>query len=196
MSDPLDSVKSLRDRLKFQADRYEDSENETTRTSAIRARQSSIALSSVIDELEEARQSLQPIPVSDEMGDLSDLPPSLVRELALARTDHLEDRIHQIIRAAGGSADIDVILVMLWRRYRDEQKRKFIQNKLYRMGQKGLVFSLPGRKGVYSISKPNGSAEPTDAEAEEEDEFEIDQNQSGDSEKARGYDDLDDEIPF
>lgn len=196
MSEPLDSVKSLADRLSAQADRFESSSDETARTAAQRARQSSNDLRMVIEELENARQIMKPIPVSEEMGDLSDLPPSVVRELAAARTDQLEDRIHQIMAAAGGVADIDLILVMLWRRYKEEQKRRFIQNKLYRMMHKGMVFSVPGRKGVYSLEEIGSRDDRGENDEVAGEEIEIASESGNGKTEGVKYDDLDDEVPF
>ena len=97
---------------------------------------------------------LKPIPVF-EGEDLSDLPSALLAELSVSKTDELEDQLATVINAAGGEADIDAILVYLFRKFKVVQTRRFLQNKLWRMVQKGLLHSVPGRKGVYSTSKPD-----------------------------------------
>ena len=51
----------------------------------------------------------------------------------------------------GGTATLDQILVGLNRKFKVAQKRRFLQNKLYRMP---MVWSVPGRKGVYTTEPP------------------------------------------
>lgn len=111
------------------------------------------ALRSIRDELLELRRVTKP--VSKEFGDLSDLPEELLAELSVAKTSDLEDQIYTIINAAGGEANIDMVLVELFRRFKVKQKRRFIQNKLWRMTQKeGVIWSHPDQKGVYVSTEP------------------------------------------
>lgn len=109
-------------------------------------------LQQTVDELEELRRLLTPVPAS--YGDLSDLPPALVKELTGIKVDDLEQQVFTIIKAAGKEADLDVILIELFRRFKVLQTRKFLQNKLWRMAQKEIIFSVPARKGVYTATKP------------------------------------------
>jgi len=107
------------------------------------------ALQATVDEVEHLRRVTMPIPVS--YGDLSDLPPELLKELAGTKVDEAEDQLFNIIKAGGGEVDLDAILIELYRRYKVLQTRKFLQNKLWRMAQKGVIHSVSGRKGVYSV---------------------------------------------
>lgn len=117
------------------------------------------ALRGARDELLELRRVTRP--VSKEFGDLSDLPEELLAELSVAKTSDLEDQIYTIINAAGGEANIDMVLVELFRRFSVKQKRRFIQNKLWRMTQKeGVIWSHPDQKGVYVTTEPNTLPEP------------------------------------
>jgi len=116
------------------------------------------------------------------LGDLSDLPSELLDQLNVAKSDELEDQIVTVINAYDGQANIDEILVGLYRKFKVVQQRRFIQNKLYRMAKAEMIFSIPDKKGAYSM-------EPVEnGEAEQESETEEDIPQIGH--------DLDDEIPF
>lgn len=114
------------------------------------------ALQSLLDEVVELRDQTRPVPSS--YGDVSDLPASLRKQLAGLRTDELEDQIYTIVKASPEGADLDTILIELWRRYNVEQTRRFVQNKAYRMATlKEVIFSVKGKKGFYA-------ATPDDAE--------------------------------
>ena len=96
-------------------------------------------------------------PALTDIGDLSDLPPELVAELSASQIDVLERQILTIIEACGGSADLDQILIGLYRRFRVIQKRRFVQNKLWRMVRKGRVENTKSARGVFRLasSKPH-----------------------------------------
>jgi hypothetical protein len=110
-----------------------------------------IAIEGVISELENLRRITKPIPAS--YGDLSDLPAELVKELSGIKVDDLEEQLFTIIKS-GEEVDLDAILIELFRRFEVVQTRKFLQNKLWRMVQKGIVYSVPRRKGVYTATEP------------------------------------------
>ena len=90
-----------------------------------------------------------------DLGNLNDLPDALLAELSITKTDTLEDQLVTVINAHGGAASLDQILVGLYRKFGVSQKRRFIQNKLYRMT---MVWSVPGKKGVYSTEEPQPQA--------------------------------------
>ena len=87
-----------------------------------------------------------------DLGNVHDLPPELLEELSVAKADELEDQLVTVIRAYGDEASLDQILVGLWRKFKVSQKRRFLQNKLYRMD---TVWSVSGRKGVYTTTEPD-----------------------------------------
>lgn len=109
-------------------------------------------IQAIVDELEELRRVTKPIPAS--YGDLSDLPPELMKELAGIKVDDLEQQIFTIVKSGAEEVDLDAILIELFRRFQIIQTRKFLQNKLWRMAQKGVIFSVSGKKGVYSANAP------------------------------------------
>lgn len=95
-----------------------------------------------------------------DLGNIYDLPPELQQELSTIKTDALEDQLVTVINAYGGHASLDQILVGLYRKFGVVQKRRFMQNKLYRMG---TVWSVPGKKGLYTTKEP----EPEPVQASE-----------------------------
>lgn len=118
-----------------------------------------------------------------DLGDIHDLPQELIDELSAAKTDELEDQLVTVINSYGGEASLDQILVGLYRKFKAMQKRRFIQNKLYRME---AVWSVDGKKGFYTTQKPE---DPQDSEG-----YRASEGYSSQS----GYGEPDDEtqIPF
>lgn len=150
MPDFIDSVKGfLRSTAKLKAEAEEKGEIRAERVYADRIEW----LDAVIAEIEHYRRITKPIPAS--YGDLSDLPPELVKELTGTRVDDLEQQLFTIIKTGGAEVDLDAILIELYRRFQVIQTRKFLQNKLWRMAQKGVIYSVPSRKGVYTATKPD-----------------------------------------
>ena len=92
-----------------------------------------------------------------DLGNIYDLPPELQQELSITKTDELDDQLITVINAYGGTATLDQILVGLYRKFGISQKRRFLQNKLYRMT---MVWSLPGKKGVYTTAEPKSEPAP------------------------------------
>jgi hypothetical protein len=168
--DALDTVKALAAELRRLSQAAELEEPARAKRQQERAE----AMDAVAQELETARKRLRP--VTGDFGDLSDLPEEVMAQLNLSKVDELELQIRDIIAAADGEEiGIDQIIIELYRRHKVVQERKFIMNKLYRMGTKGLIHSVDGKKGVYHLPRP--------AQA---------WTKSG----AGAYDDLDEEIPF
>ncbi len=143
------------------------------------------ALTATITELRELRRITKPLPAS--YGDVSDLPDELLRELSGIKVDELEQQLYSIV-VSGDQVDLDAILIEMYRRYSIVQTRRFLQNKLYRMSQKGIIFPVPNRKGVYS-SKPSSMGLDSDGKTAEN------QLLLG-SPKSSGSHDTDDDIPF
>ena len=79
------------------------------------------------------------------------LPEALRAELSISEGDRLEFDIAEIVRDFGGAASLDRLLVELYKRTGEIYGRTWLNNKLYRMMQKQTLFSVPGRKGIYSI---------------------------------------------
>ena len=119
-----------------------------------------------------------------DLGNVYDLPQELLDELSIAKTDDMEDQLVTVINAYGGEATLDQILVGLYRKFKVSQKRRFLQNKLYRMP---MVWSVDGKKGIYTTTKPL-IAQP--------DEKELD-DLLGTAKPTYGrHQDMSDEVPF
>lgn len=146
MPDALDSVKALAaDYRRFS--REGEAKDPTRAAANIRRAES---LESVAQELEAARKRLRPI--SADYGDLSDLPEEVMEQLNLSKVDELEQQLRDIVASANGAEiGLDPIIIELYRRHKVAKKRTFIMNKLYRMGQKGAITSVDGKKGVYFV---------------------------------------------
>lgn len=149
MADPIVPVKA---HMTFVNRQIERSEAAGDTEQADRWGTLKTALQGLVDEVVELRDQTRPVPSS--YGDVSDLPPTLRKQLAGLRTDELEDQIFTIVKAAPDGADLDTILIELWRRFNVEQTRRFIQNKAYRMATlKEVLFSVKGKKGFYAASQ-------------------------------------------
>jgi hypothetical protein len=83
--------------------------------------------------------------------DMTDLPLELLRELSVGHADPLEAQIVEVLSDHGGSANLDQILIGLFRKFQVIQKRRFLQNKVWRMIRKGRLHKTPGTRGVFSL---------------------------------------------
>ena len=83
--------------------------------------------------------------------DLSGLPEELLRELSISNVDILERQILSVLQGLGGSGDLDQLLIGLYRKYQVVQKRRFLQNKLWRMVRKGQVQKPNGARGIFRL---------------------------------------------
>lgn len=92
-----------------------------------------------------------PIDLGRRLGDLSLLPEELRSQLQAARLGELDGDIIDVLNVQfDGVANVDEILVGLYRKTGKIHQRPYISNKLYRMAQAKLIASVPKKKGVYS----------------------------------------------
>jgi hypothetical protein len=92
-----------------------------------------------------------PINFGRRFGNLDELPPELKAQLQAIKVGDVEQVIIDLVRDDfDGIANLDEILVGLYRRKLEVFDRQFISNKLYRMNKAGLIASVPKKKGVYS----------------------------------------------
>lgn len=170
MTDSVDSVNQLLVLFRKQLEKSDISEkNAETYRGYIEGLEAARAeIIQLRDRNSGLEKRLEPLPTR--LGDLSDIPPELLEELSTPRGDELETQILDVIRAHGETADLDQILVGLYRKFGAIQKRRFLQNKIWRMSQKGLVWSLRGRKGVYTLNEPDEVDKDEVEKAPEEDD--------------------------
>jgi hypothetical protein len=84
------------------------------------------------------------------MKEIADLPQELKDELSV-KVDGPEFVVLEALEKFGGAASLDQILVAVFRKTNEIHKRTAMTNRLYRMVQKEEIYSVPGRKGVYSL---------------------------------------------
>lgn len=158
MAKHSDAVKALAQNYRVWAT---SAQQKGDNASAVRHSRTSTALEETIAELERLERITQPVPAS--YGDLSDLPPELIKELSGLRSDDREQQLFTIIQSGEGEVELDAILIELFRRFKIVETRKFLQNKLWRMAQKGMIWTVPGKKGVYTATKPKSPSRPQPA---------------------------------
>lgn len=151
MAESVENVKQVEEDLRDWAER-----NRSADRSDAAAKMEGLAnlLEPVAAELIRLYGLTSPLPA--DLGNIHDLPAELLEELSVAKTDELEDQLVTVINSYGGSASLDQILVGLYRKFKVTQKRRFIQNKLYRMS---TVWSVGGKKGVYTTIEPEDEPE-------------------------------------
>ncbi len=86
--------------------------------------------------------------------ELKDLPQELLDELTGA--DKIEFAILSALEESGGVISLDKILIAIFRKTGEILKRDQVTSKIFKMGQKNLIFSVPGKKGVYSSESLSG----------------------------------------
>ncbi len=87
------------------------------------------------------------------LQELEGLPEELINELSVSDADKTEFVIANLINEDGGILSMDKILIGMYKKTGEIIKRQTMTSKLYRMSQKGLVFSVPGKKGFYSTEE-------------------------------------------
>ena len=91
-----------------------------------------------------------PADLGRRFGDMSDLPDELKNQLQAGRVGELEQEVIAVLdELYGGVANVDEILVGLYRKQEKIHPRQYIANKLYRMVSAGQIESVPKKKGVY-----------------------------------------------
>lgn len=85
-------------------------------------------------------------------NEIQDLPDELLAELSFTESDKLDYSIVSLIDENGGVATLDRVIVSLYSLTGEIFKRASLNARLYRMVQKGMIYSIQGKKGVYSTS--------------------------------------------
>ena len=84
----------------------------------------------------------------------ADLPAALLKELKGGRSDELERQILAVLAACGGRADLDQVLIGLYRGFGIIQKRRVLQNKLWRLVRTGRIAKAKDRRNVFALNAP------------------------------------------
>jgi hypothetical protein len=97
------------------------------------------------------------------LEDVAGLPEELLNELSISEGDKTDFAIISIMNEMGGVSTIDRILIGLYRKTNEIHKRSSVNSRVYRLVQKGNLFTVPGKKGIYSTS-PLSQEEAADTE--------------------------------
>jgi hypothetical protein len=103
-------------------------------------------------------------PLTLSPDDIAGLPPELLEQLNISEGDKLDATIVEAINEAGGTLLLDKILIGLYKKTSEVHQRAQIISRIYRMSKRGLVRSVPGRKGVYTTMNGGNSVEVDDSE--------------------------------
>lgn len=87
-------------------------------------------------------------------ADLAGLPPELLEQLNLSESDAQDMQIINVVNAAGGVMSLDKLLIAIYRQTGEVHKRPKLTARLYRMVQKGIIFTVPKKKGLYTTTQP------------------------------------------
>lgn len=94
-------------------------------------------------------------PLALSFDELEGLPQELLQELSFSDGDRTDYTIIRMIEDLGGVASLDRIIVGLYKQTGEITKRTALTSRLYRMAQKGSVFPVPNKKGVYATQELN-----------------------------------------
>jgi hypothetical protein len=103
-----------------------------------------------VNALEAQVRGHDPIP-ADALGEADDLPAELLRELSVGRADPLGAQIIVVFEGCGGLADLDQVLIGLYRAFRVIHRRRVIQNKIWQMIRKGHLRKVKGARGLFCL---------------------------------------------
>ncbi len=106
-------------------------------------------------------------PTSFSPTELGDLPTELVDQLQITDSDRFEwDVVGLINRTPDKIISITVLLIALYRLTGKVYDRTDLANRIYRLGRKGAVFGVPGKKGWYTTIPQNGQLDLATDESE------------------------------
>lgn len=131
-----------------------------------------------ISENRAATKKSAPVQLSLTLPEIEGLPQELIAELSIKDADKAEFAILHALEGAGGIITLDRLLIALYRETGEIYKRNSLYSRLSRMASKGLLYYVPGKKGVYSTEQLNeedavrlfgsGKAESDDEEGEDD----------------------------
>jgi hypothetical protein len=83
---------------------------------------------------------------------IDELPPELVKELDLTNKYSRYNYIIKLLQ--NGPLDLNHILIGLYREYGDITSRNNLYNIVKILKSQGRIFSVPDKRGFYSLKKP------------------------------------------
>lgn len=91
--------------------------------------------------------------VGRRIKDFTGLPPEVIKEINRRQKGDFNTKVITIIQEDfGGMANIDEIIVNLYRRFQIIVKRSVLSARLYKMTKNGWIFRVvgAGKQGIYS----------------------------------------------
>jgi hypothetical protein len=82
--------------------------------------------------------------------EIENAPEELLKELNLTEKDRQELLIEYLIAQADGVLSLDKIIMELYARTKEVPKRAEVTQRLFRMANRGMIYNVPGKKGIYS----------------------------------------------
>lgn len=153
-------INFVNEQIDYQVQRSEhyDKQNDAVRADAYRKRSEQFRqLAEFIQQ--NCSQNLSPLKPSIYISpdDIKNLPQELLDQLNISDSDRSDFQIIEAIDSVGGIASIDKILIAYYHLTKQIYDRQKLMAKLYRMSVKGMLFSHPHKKGIYSTSEINES---------------------------------------
>lgn len=147
-----DKINFVNEQLEYQLARAEhyEKQNDSVRVDAYkkRARQFQELADFIKNNYSQPSSLSSSIYISPD--DIRDIPPELLAQLNISDSEKQDFQIIEAIDSVGGVASIDKILIAYYHRTKEIFDRQKLMAKLYRMSVKGVVYSHPSKKGVYS----------------------------------------------
>jgi hypothetical protein len=85
--------------------------------------------------------------------DTTGLPKELLNQLRTKKADSTNSMILEAIKSLGGIADINEILISIYKTHKTIKKRPHITQIICRMVNQGIIQRVKERKGVYSYER-------------------------------------------
>ena len=89
----------------------------------------------------------------DKIGFINDyekLPKAIKKELCFGHMDDLSEKIIDVLNFYEGVANIDEIIVGMYRMFDVIKTRNYYVGKLYKMARNHLINNVKGKKGLYT----------------------------------------------
>lgn len=105
-------------------------------------------------------------------SEIEDLPPELLEQLSITEGDKQEFAIAEMIKDLGGATSLDKLLIAIYRRTGEIEKRTRLNARLYRMVNKRMIYAHPSRKGIYGLRpfpEEDEQPEPCDEDRQPDD---------------------------
>lgn len=89
------------------------------------------------------------------INDYEKLPKAIKKELCFGKMDDLSEKIIDVLNFYEGVANIDEIIVGMYRMFEVIKTRDYYVGKLYKMAKNNLINSVKGKKGIYTTLEYN-----------------------------------------